>query len=100
MRYFEQELQQQAEERTVTQNQRVDDLGSTDLSTSSFSSSLDFKHEQNIRDRDSEDPEATTSKKKSKIDEDIVNGNETVKEEENVNELCNNCITSIQNIGK
>ena len=44
---------------------------------------------KNDRDRDFEDPEATPSKKKSKIDEDIVNHDETVGIEENVNKMCN-----------
>ena len=74
------------EERTVTQNQRVDDLGSTDLSTSFISSSTETK--KNDRDIDSEDPDAT-SKKKLKINEDILYGNETVKEEENDYEMDN-----------
>ena len=94
MRQFEQELKQQAEERTVTQNQRVDDLGSTDLSTSSSSSSSDFNNtstgiKKNDRDIDSEDPEVT-SRKKSKINKDIVHGNKTVEEEENDYEMGNN----------
>ena len=44
MRQFERELQQQAQDRTVTPNQRVHNLGSTDLSISSFSSSLDLNN--------------------------------------------------------
>ena len=94
MRQFERELQQQAQERTVTPNQRVHNLGSTDLSTSSFSSSSDLNNtstrtKKNDRDIDSEDPEAT-SQKKSKINEDIVYNNETEKEEENDDKMCDN----------
>ena len=61
MQHFEQELHQEAP------------LSSLPLRI--------LRTEKNDRDRYSKDLEATTSKKKYKINEDIVNGNEIVEEE-------------------